>query len=852
MESLKTNGVQNNSYQLFGDEDEEDSSSDYDMLQYRSVTDIDSFAVHRAAEDGDFPRLKENLDRLSGKMERRDTWGLTPLHTSIISCQLECYRALLDWQGTDINSKCQGSPVPHIILTVASLSNNQDFGLQALQLLLDRNFTSLLTESKDDYERTPLRLACELGLEVAFIRLLLTAFEKLSSTSTNNDISAENSDQEDHSKQVLASPDKIKKWNALHAAADLANSVRRAEIMQELLSPKGGFADVVNYFDSCSRTSLHVLVKRTGVFSSEDPCCALLLQAGVNQQFKDVLGREASDYARRGPRRQRRGGTQIFSHEVCSLHFTAPESETLKPYYSKNMVPPENVNRLTVLLHKRFGTLQSRRLLTEMGANHNTNPPKCELVDVLRVHDWGYVKQLKEECEALPEDNHEILGEMDADTTFSAKTYDASLYACGSAVQAIDDILAGKCENAFCAVRPPGHHAGPSGMVPECQSRGFCFLNTVAVAAGYALDRHRDKIKKVAIIDFDVHHGNGTEVCVENLRPNEIEAKFELPLGGKMSFSTPTWKPWLGESDVENVLFCSVHGYGKTGGAFAEATFYPGSGEDKGWKDEKASILDVGQSTGSRYEWRKHWRGVVLPRLLQFKSDLIIISAGFDAHAKDSINSGLCGALEQDYEWLTQALVAVANESCEGRIVSVLEGGYRIQGMCVSAFARSVAEHVRVLTEADPSCLPDPQEIEWELQDCTREIKAAKELEQEMRAARMQLGLRQSSGPGENGGDDEEDEEEEDEENEEGQGIGENAADGDEDENNDNEEFEKEAAIVSDHLATTNNKPTSNNIDVAVGGDRPKRRATKDIDFVKLNEELNREKETKRQKEGPE
>ena len=454
------------------------------MLQYRSFTDMDAYALHRAAEDGDLTRLKENIERMGeGRTEKRDTWGLTPLHTSIMACQIDCFKTLLDWPGTDVESKCQGSPVPHVILTVSSLASNIEFGLQALTALLERKAEStLLTESKDEYDRTPLRLACELGLEVEFIRLLLSAYDSIVDIELR--------------KQMLACCDRIKKWNALHAAADLSNAARREEITTELLN-RGGFSDVVNYFDSCSRTSLHVLVRRTGFYSEADTCCALLLTAGVNREFKDVLGREAKDYVRRrtGASRGRRGETLIYSHEVCSKHFTALESDTLKPYYSKKDIPPENVNRLLVLLNERFGTLRSRRLVES--SRHDSNPPKAELGDVLRVHDWGYIMDFKSRCQRLPDG---ILGELDGDTTFSSKTFEASLIACGSVIQAIDQILAGKCENAFCAVRPPGHHAGPAGVVPACTSHGFCFLNTVAVGAGYALDRHRDKIKRIAII----------------------------------------------------------------------------------------------------------------------------------------------------------------------------------------------------------------------------------------------------------------------------------------------------------------------------------------------------------------
>jgi hypothetical protein len=468
-------------WQLFGNDEEEESDSDYDMNQYRPVSDFDVFGVHRAAEEGNVQRLREAIERYGERPERRDVWGMSPLHTSIIAGSFECFLALLDWPATVLEATCQGSPLPHVILSAANISKNAEFGLKALHALLEKGANKLIAESKDEYERTPLRLACELGLEVEFIQLILTAVEGIADV--------------EYRTEVLSTTDRIKKWNALHAAADIADPKRRFEIMAVLLS-RGGFADVVNYFDAYSRTSLHVLVHRSGVYSEQDPCCELLISAGVNQQFKDVLGREASAYAR-DHLRQRRGPTAIFSHEVCSKHYTAPPEDTEKAWFSKKDVPPENVNRLLVLLNQRFGTLQSRRIATS-GAVHDTAPPRAEMGDILRVHDWGYVLGFKAKCDQL-EDEEEI-GELDGDTTFSKLTYDASLIACGSAIEAVERVVTGKIENAFCAVRPPGHHAGPSGICGGCTSHGFCFLNNVAIAASYAMDRHRDKIRRVAIV----------------------------------------------------------------------------------------------------------------------------------------------------------------------------------------------------------------------------------------------------------------------------------------------------------------------------------------------------------------
>lgn len=186
----------------------------------------------------------------------------------------------------------------------------------------------------------------------------------------------------------------------------------------------------------------------------------------------------------------------------------------------------------------------------------------------------------------------------------------------------------------------------------ECGSYGFCFFNNVAVAGAYAMSRYRDRIKRIAIVDFDVHHGNGTEQCLECLRPRRVvTATLKSDFTDPIEIVTPIFKPWVGNEDANNVLFCSVHGYGPKGEGGGGFSFYPGSGrtnvapavpsggeEAEGFSTSsdftKDRIVDVGQSTKSRMDWRAHWRDYVLPRVCAFSPDLILVSAGFDAHAK--------------------------------------------------------------------------------------------------------------------------------------------------------------------------------------------------------------------------
>ncbi len=228
--------------------------------------------------------------------------------------------------------------------------------------------------------------------------------------------------------------------------------------------------------------------------------------------------------------------------------------------------------------------------------------------------------------------------QIDPDTSINPFSWDAILVAAGAAIDATDAVMAGELANAFCAVRPPGHHAMRN------QAMGFCFVNNVAVAAKYALERHG--LKRVAIVDFDVHHGNGTEDIV------------------------------LGD---ERILMCS----------FYQHPFYPA------W--DHASAPNLVNLPVPAYTRGMDLRELIdiawLPRLEQHKPEMVFISAGFDAHREDDLGQLALG--EQDFAWITERIKSVALRHAQGRIVSCLEGGYAL-----GALARSVEAHLRVLADA--------------------------------------------------------------------------------------------------------------------------------------------------------
>jgi acetoin utilization deacetylase AcuC-like enzyme len=261
--------------------------------------------------------------------------------------------------------------------------------------------------------------------------------------------------------------------------------------------------------------------------------------------------------------------------------------------------------------------------------------PRADLSAIERVHPKDYIDAIRA---ATPKQG---LTAIDQDTSMSPGTYEAALRSAGGAVFAVDEVMSGKVRNAFVATRPPGHHAEVANPM------GFCFFNNAAIAARHAQAAHG--AERIAIVDFDVHHGNGTQ---------------------HIFWDDPT------------VIYGSTH----------EMPLYPGTGA-AGERGEHDQIVNAPLRAGDAGEtFREAMDVVILPRIEAFSPDLIIISAGFDAHRRDPL--GNLNFIEADYSWATRRLMEIARRKSGERVVSVLEGGYDLQGL-----ARSVAAHVTALME---------------------------------------------------------------------------------------------------------------------------------------------------------
>jgi len=307
--------------------------------------------------------------------------------------------------------------------------------------------------------------------------------------------------------------------------------------------------------------------------------------------------------------------TLIISHESYLTHDTGP-------YH------PESPDRLRSVL-KALDQSALQGFVRE-------EAPQATAEQIARAHPGDYVEEI---LAAMPRQG---LRHLDGDTVVSPGSAEAMLRAAGAAVRAVNAVAEGQVDNAFCAVRPPGHHA------ESTKPMGFCLVNNAAVGALHARAAHG--YRRVAVIDFDVHHGNGTQ---------------------EMFWDDP------------EAFYASTHQY----------PFYPGTGSRRE-RGAHNNIVNVPLAAGDRGDvFRGGLRDEILPALTAFKPDFIIISAGFDAHKDDPL--GQLGLSETDFAWATSAIMDVARDVCGGRVVSVLEGGYNLDALadCVTAHVETLKDH---------------------------------------------------------------------------------------------------------------------------------------------------------------
>ena len=296
----------------------------------------------------------------------------------------------------------------------------------------------------------------------------------------------------------------------------------------------------------------------------------------------------------------------LFTHEACLAHDPGRHH-------------PESPDRLRAVL----GALSA----PEFAGLLRREAPRAEIDEIARVHPGEFIERM---LAAVPERGYMAI---DADTILSPASGEAALRAAGAAIASVDAVVAGEAGNAFCAVRPPGHHAEPR------HAMGFCLFNTVAIAARHA--RAACGLQRVAVVDFDVHHGNGTQAAF---------------------------------ADDPSLFYASTH----------QMPLYPGTGAASEHGVGNIVNAPLAPMSGSR-AFRDAMTRVILPALDEFAPELVLISAGFDAHRNDPLAQLML--VEADYAWVSDRLLEVAARHARGRVVSSLEGGYDLEALAASAAA---------------------------------------------------------------------------------------------------------------------------------------------------------------------
>ena len=306
--------------------------------------------------------------------------------------------------------------------------------------------------------------------------------------------------------------------------------------------------------------------------------------------------------------------TRLITHSDCLNHDTSPGH-------------PESADRLRAVLHALDADAFS--------ALEREEAPLASEEQIRRVHSQELIERVRGAAALAVREGYV---HIDADTVVSERSYAAALRAAGGVCAGVDAVMTGAAGNVFCAVRPPGHHAEPATAM------GFCLFNNVAIGAQYARAMHG--LRRIAVVDFDVHHGNGTQAAFQT------------------------------DADL---FYISIH----------QSPLYPGTGDAH--ETGVGNIVNVPLAKGSGSVKMRHAvEGAVLPALRAFEPELLMISAGFDAHKADPL-AGL-NYETQDYFWLTDILLDLADEICDGRVVSVLEGGYNLVDL-----AESAAAHMRAM-----------------------------------------------------------------------------------------------------------------------------------------------------------
>jgi acetoin utilization deacetylase AcuC-like enzyme/ankyrin repeat protein len=561
--------------------------------------DVTSFSTLSHGKQKKPPKKKSMKFYSPYDLNERDEDENTPLHVAIHARKIEHIKLLLE-SGASTARKCDGSYPVHTAISIGGIQKFSDFAYDCVTILVEYGADLSL---KDDAFHTPLYLACEMNLP-RIVSFILSDSEGISTLNARSDrfggrpLHAAAKFDVNSKPGIAFQSTTVNESSAIHLDTNFVQTSRhgypmsvggdfssesvtnsQCRITQLLLSQNGIEVDAQNMQ---GHTPLHVACSR-----GNWPIVRMLLNAKACPKIRDKRGLTPLQLARKrgmpvpnnllevlsddvtSNTHQSRdlvvdpdNTTFLISHELCTLHRTCPPIRRDSGFDA----PPENTRRLHVLVNENDGILRCGEFSRVKWQN---SARRAALSDVLKCHEYEYIEKISELCLSIP-DHPLAIAHLDADTAVSRWSFESALRAAGSVCEAVDKVVNGDHRNAFCAVRPPGHHAGPRGIVrcandPEGGSHGFCLLNNVAIGAAYARNVYRHVgIKKIAIVDFDVHHGNGTEEIIRQLVPTVEKAKVRAPFAvGELS--SHRYRPWLDETDISDVFFASTHGYGPRG-----------------------------------------------------------------------------------------------------------------------------------------------------------------------------------------------------------------------------------------------------------------------------------------------
>ena len=614
--------------------------------------------------------------------------GFNPIQYAALYSHVDIIKLLIQY-GASIKCQVEGLPLLHLSLTFAMFNESKSKAIECFNYLYSNYYTELASE-RDRLGRSIFHLIVQFDLDEVLIDKHID-IENVVGLIDNN------------GQDLLSYFYIYNSHKCFKTLLDKANTLSEIVIKHKDFIEKcfiyNSFAVLMLTIDKTKQVFKKELVSQLQKISS---FYEVYQDTNIVPNAKNFISHLEHNTPLTFSTKHKK--TLLVYNTSCESHIKLPDDYHKRVKKRNELF--ENSDRLNMIISEPFGIIHNESFKSNPTVIYESTDRKSSLIDILKCHDIEYINSIKQKCSSLLGDDSKEHILIDSDTYISKSTYDNIYNTTGCVFEAIDAVMTGKTNNSFAIIRPPGHHVGYYGAVdvsPLPKSNGFCVVNNVCIGAAYCMYAYKDSIKKIAIVDFDVHHGNGTEEIIQLLNNKTYTHEISDNNICKINLTKTLTHPWVDFKDAENVLFISLHYYNETN----PKSFYPytGSADTNTKKSSEiypGGILNIPFNANMKYshDYRNAFRAKVVPRLFKFEPDIIFVSAGFDGHENENINGGNMLLQEYDYAFITEQLQYVANKFCKGRLVSVLEGGYNVKTGIVSSFAQSVMTHARFLNIA--------------------------------------------------------------------------------------------------------------------------------------------------------